>query len=83
MCSSDLLWTEPAALWADAARKAPRQARPWINLGVELLVVDRLDGAEAAFRRALALDPGERGAACALDSIHIRRRTLAAHEGSP
>jgi len=77
------LWAEPAALWADAAAKAPRRARPWNNLGVELLLADRLDEAETAFRRALVLDPAETGALCALDSIYIRRRTLAVQERRP
>jgi hypothetical protein len=77
------LWAEPAALWADAAIKAPARARPWNNLGVQLLLADRLDEAEAAFRRALVLDPAETNALCALDSIYIRRRTLAAEEGRP
>jgi len=77
------LWSDPAALWADAAAKNPASARPWQNLGVELLLADRLEPAEDAFRRALALAPGEARALCALDSIHIRRRTLADRERSP
>jgi hypothetical protein len=76
------LWSDPAALWAEATAKNPESARPWQNLGVELLLADRLEPAEDAFRRALALDPGETGALCALDSIHIRRRTLADRERS-
>ncbi|HSM14314.1 MAG TPA: tetratricopeptide repeat protein, partial [Thermoanaerobaculia bacterium] len=76
------LYSDPAALWADAARKTPESARPWTNLGVELLVADRLDEAERALRRALALDPENGGLQCALDSIHIRRRTLAAENRS-
>lgn len=77
------LWAEPAALWADAAAKAPARARPWNNLGVELLLAGRLDESEAAFRRALVLDPQATGALCALDSIYIRRRSLAAEGGGP
>jgi hypothetical protein len=77
------LWSDPAALWADAAAKNPASARPWQNLGVELLLADRLEPAEDAFRRALALAPGETRARCALDSIHIRRRTLADREREP
>lgn len=67
------LWAEPAALWADAALKAPERTRPWLNLGIALMVADRLDAAEVALGAALALDPGESRARCALDSIRIRR----------
>jgi len=77
------LYCDPAALWADAAVKAPESARPWINLGVELMLADRLAAAESALRRALVLDPRDSGARCALDSIHIRRQTVAASEGRP
>ena len=70
------LWTDPPALWADAAVKAPERTRPWLNLGVALLVADRLDAAEVALGAALALDPAERRARCALDSIRIRRLAL-------
>jgi protein O-mannosyl-transferase len=67
------LYADPVALWADAAAKAPAKARPHSNLGTELLLAERLDEAEVAFRRALELDPGAEAARCALDAIRIRR----------
>ncbi|MCL4837260.1 MAG: hypothetical protein KJ058_04755 [Thermoanaerobaculia bacterium] len=67
------LWAEPAALWADAAAKAPDRPRPWTNLGIELLLADRLDAAEIALLRASELAPAESAARCALDAIRIRR----------
>ncbi len=67
------LWSDPAALWADAALKAPGRSRPWLNLGVALLIADRLDDAEVALGAALAADPAEQRARCALASLRIRR----------
>ena len=77
------LWTDPAALWADAALKAPGSSRPWLNLGVALLIDDRLDDAEVALGAALAADPGEQRARCALASIRIRRYGKTFDERSP
>ena len=67
------LFADPVALWADAAEKSPGGARAWLNLGVELMLADRIDEAERALETAYALDPLEGRAACALDAVRIRR----------
>jgi len=76
------LYTDPVALWSDAVAKAPQRARPLVNLGVQLLLKNRLDPAESAFRKALALEPGNRNAQCALDAIRVRRLSATFDEGS-
>jgi hypothetical protein len=74
------LYADPVALWSDAAAKAPQRSRPLLNLGVQLLLKDRLDPAESAFRKALALEPGN--ARCALDAIRVRRLAATYNKGS-
>lgn len=32
--------------------------QPWVNLGISLVMQKRFDEAEAAYRRALEIDPG-------------------------
>jgi len=51
------IWSDPQRLWEEAARLAPRKARPLMNLGV--LAAARGDRARAGelFDRALALEP--------------------------
>jgi hypothetical protein len=66
------LWAEPAALWQDAAAKAPERSRPWLNLGVELMLAGRLAAAETALARAVAIDPRDSNAHCALDALRAR-----------
>jgi Flp pilus assembly protein TadD len=51
------IWGDNARLWQDAASKAPWNARAQYNLGVSLLGRD-MEGAQAAFARAVALKPG-------------------------
>ncbi len=68
------LYSDPAALWSDAAAKAPGRARPWLNLGIELMLAERLDPAEGALERALAIDPAHSNARCALTALRIRRQ---------
>ena len=62
--------------WEDAARKAPGRARAQNNLGYAYALAGRTADAEAAFRRALALDPGHVRAAVNLRLL--REGTLAA-----
>jgi hypothetical protein len=76
------LYTDPVALWSDAAEKAPQRSRPLVNLGVQLLLKDRLGPAESAFRKAIAIEPGNRNARCALDAIRVRRLAATYDEGS-
>ncbi len=68
------LYSDPIALWSDAAEKAPERARPWQNLGVELMLADRLVPAERALERSLELDPAASSARCALHALRIRQR---------
>lgn len=69
------LYTDPTALWSDAAAKAPDRSRPWQNLGIELMLAERLDPAARALERALELDPSASSARCALTALRIRQRT--------
>ena len=68
------LYRSPAALWADAAAKAPEKARPHANLGLLYLQAGRLDEAERALKTAIDLEPWDREAACALEAVTIQRR---------
>jgi len=52
------VWASAEALWADAVEKAPRKARPRVNLGVALVARGRLQEGLDEFRRAEALDVG-------------------------
>ncbi len=46
-----------AALFQCLVEQAPEHLDGWINLGMTQKALDRLDDAEAAYQRALALDP--------------------------
>ena len=46
------------SMWQDVTRKSPFKARGFNNLGYALALEDRKAEAEAAYLRALALDPG-------------------------
>lgn len=50
-------WADPMRFHFDCAEKSPRKFRPQYNLGTELGVRGRHAEAEAALRRALALEP--------------------------
>ena len=60
------LLTDPVALFADAAAKAPGTARPLVLMGMALANAGDPAGAEAAFQAALAVDPSDDEAANAL-----------------
>ncbi|MBI5837615.1 MAG: tetratricopeptide repeat protein [Candidatus Eisenbacteria bacterium] len=51
------VWNSAGALFEDCARRSPGSARAWVNLGVARLSQDRLEEAESALKRALALQP--------------------------
>ncbi len=51
------VWHDEISLWSDAAAKAPGSWTSQINLGSGYLHAGDSDRAEAAFRRALALNP--------------------------
>jgi tetratricopeptide (TPR) repeat protein len=46
------------ALWEDSVRKSPGKARGWNNLGYAYQQAGRIRDAEAAYLRALRIDPG-------------------------
>lgn len=51
------LYRDPAALWADAARKAPGKARPRYNLSLLYRDQGRMDLARAEWERIIVIDP--------------------------
>lgn len=53
----NLVYGSEIAFWQDAAAKSPAKARVFNNLGFVYQQGGRLDEAEAAYRRALELDP--------------------------
>jgi tetratricopeptide (TPR) repeat protein len=55
-------WEEAVPVLAEASRVAPDLAAAWLNLGVALRRGGDLAGAEAAYRRALLLEPRSVGA---------------------
>jgi hypothetical protein len=65
-----LVYRDEAGYWLDVAAKAPHNARAWNNLGHALAVDCRRAEAEAAFLRALELDPGGFRAAV---NLHLLR----------
>ncbi|MBM3278760.1 MAG: tetratricopeptide repeat protein [Candidatus Handelsmanbacteria bacterium] len=51
------VWADEGTLWADARDKGPQLVRPHLRLGVVYRQRGELGMAEAAYRRALELDP--------------------------
>ncbi|MFH1569249.1 MAG: tetratricopeptide repeat protein [Gemmatimonadota bacterium] len=70
------VWASEWSLWADAARRAPAAARPHLRLGILLRQQGRLDEAEEALRRALALEPRSAPALNSLGNLHAARGQL-------
>ena len=56
--SRNTVYRSEVALWEDTARKSPGKARAWNNLGYAYQQVGRFRDAEAAYLRALQVDPG-------------------------
>jgi tetratricopeptide (TPR) repeat protein len=52
------VYADELSFWDDVVAKAPHNPRGFNNLGYALALIDRVDEADAAFRRALSLDPG-------------------------
>ena len=69
------LYGSPVALWEDAVRKAPRNARAKNNLGFAYLAEGRLDDAERLLEAAREADPGMSQPECGLAAIRIQRGT--------
>lgn len=53
------VYADEIVFWQDVARKSPENGRAFNNLGYAYALASRDDDAETAFRRALALDPGD------------------------
>ncbi|MEW6078984.1 MAG: tetratricopeptide repeat protein [Thermodesulfobacteriota bacterium] len=51
------VWTDAIRLWQDTAAKSPGQARPYCNIGSELLLAGKPGEAIAPLARGLVLDP--------------------------
>ena len=56
--SRNTVYRSEVALWEDSARKSPGKARGWNNLGYAYQQAGRFRDAEAAYLRALRVDPG-------------------------
>jgi tetratricopeptide (TPR) repeat protein len=56
--SRNTVYRSEIALWEDSARKSPGKARAWNNLGYAYQQAGRFRDAEAAYLRALHIDPG-------------------------
>ena len=55
--SRNAVYRSEVALWEDTVRKSPWKARGWNNLGYAYQQAGRLRDAEAAYSRALRIDP--------------------------
>jgi tetratricopeptide (TPR) repeat protein len=56
--SRNTVYRSEVALWEDTVRKSPGKARAWNNLGYAYQQAGRFRDAEAAYLRALRVDPG-------------------------
>ncbi|MBE0606810.1 MAG: tetratricopeptide repeat protein, partial [Deltaproteobacteria bacterium] len=56
--SRNAVYRSEVALWEDTARRSAGKARPWNNLGYAYQQEGRFRDAEAAYLRALRIDPG-------------------------
>jgi tetratricopeptide (TPR) repeat protein len=65
------VWSDERALWRDAVAKAPESARAWNNLGMAHFSHEEWAEADAALRRALALDPANPRAQSNLHELAI------------
>ena len=65
------VWADPIRLWSEAARFAPRKARPLINLGVVAAEQGETGRATELFSRALALEPRNTEALFNRGKLHL------------
>jgi len=56
--SRNMVYRSEVALWEDTSRQSPGKGRVWNNLGYAYQQVGRFRDAEAAYLRALEIDPG-------------------------
>jgi protein O-mannosyl-transferase len=69
----NLVWKNDLTLWSDTVQKAPDGYLPHLLLGDTLAKSGRLNEAIEAYRRAVALRPGESGAHDHLGSAYLGR----------
>ena len=72
----NLLWCDELAFWEDNAVKSPGKARVFTNLGLVLEKKGNFDGAIAAYRRAVELDPKRTDALIDLGLIYTKKGWL-------
>ena len=65
------VWADPIRLWTEAARLAPRKARPLINLGVVAAERGEKGRASELFGRAIALEPRNAEALFNRGKLHL------------
>ena len=65
------VWADPIRLWSEAARRAPRKARPLINLGVAAAEKGETGRASELFGRAIALEPRNAEALFNRGKLHL------------
>jgi tetratricopeptide (TPR) repeat protein len=70
----NVIWQDSIGLWRDTVAKSPEKARPRANYAVALRQEGGEDArAEAAFRKALALNPKNHAALLGLGIMHAER----------
>lgn len=69
----NLDWNDGARLWESAVRVSPRSSGAWNSLGLARDAAGDFEGATAAWRRALEIDPKSWNAAFNLGTSHLRR----------
>ncbi len=70
------VWASSETLWRDAARKSPRLARLYVNLGVALQSDGRYDEALAEYEHALSVYPGLALVYSNISSIWLQKEDL-------
>ncbi len=65
------VWADPIRLWSEAAHRAPRKARPLINLGVVAAEKGEKGRASELFGRAIALEPRNAEALFNRGKLHL------------
>lgn len=80
--SRNTAYRSEVALWEDTVRKSPGKARGWNNLGYAYQQAGRIRDAEAAYLRALRVDPGYALARGNLEVLMTRPRTTGPGEGA-
>jgi hypothetical protein len=70
------VWKDSITLWADIARKSPRKARAWGDLGLAYYQAGMLDKALLEYKKALSIDPKYKKAYYNLADIYRQKGML-------